>query len=260
MSELQSQHAAWKAVRARLDGPKNVIALVPPTERPAQDVMDIIVAGVANALELQPVDILAGVSEPEIISARRLAMALCVRRPRFGLDRVADYFEVNPDAISNGLKQLDPILNAYVMTAKTPLELCLPIIVREWKNGEIDRLRPTIRQIQDATCEAFSIKRVDMLSARREKHINRPRLAGMALAKHLTLCSLPIIGRAFGGRDHTTVLHACRRVEPVINSLIEKVSPGSSPLVWAKLLAMEMTVVQLAPYARYDRRATSCAT
>jgi chromosomal replication initiator protein len=52
----------------------------------------------------------------------------------------------------------------------------------------------------------------DMLSKRRSRSIARPRQVAMALAKELTNHSLPEIGDAFGGRDHTTVLHACRKV------------------------------------------------
>ena len=58
----------------------------------------------------------------------------------------------------------------------------------------------------------FKIRMADLLSKRRTRSIARPRQIGMALAKELTNHSLPEIGDAFGGRDHTTVLHACRRI------------------------------------------------
>ena len=57
------------------------------------------------------------------------------------------------------------------------------------------------------------MRQADLISARRNRAIARPRQAAMWLAKHLTTRSLPDIGRRFGGRDHTTVLHAVRRIE-----------------------------------------------
>jgi chromosomal replication initiator protein len=75
-----------------------------------------------------------------------------------------------------------------------------------------DRL-VTIENIQKTVAEYFKIRVGDLLSKRRSRSIARPRQIAMALAKELTRHSLPEIGDAFGGRDHTTVLHACRRVK-----------------------------------------------
>jgi chromosomal replication initiator protein len=71
----------------------------------------------------------------------------------------------------------------------------------------------TIENIQKTVAEYFKIRIGDLLSKRRSRSIARPRQIAMALAKELTRHSLPEIGDAFGGRDHTTVLHACRRVK-----------------------------------------------
>ena len=60
--------------------------------------------------------------------------------------------------------------------------------------------------------EYYKIKVADLLSKRRSRSVARPRQLAMALAKELTNHSLPEIGDAFGGRDHTTVLHACRKI------------------------------------------------
>ena len=74
-----------------------------------------------------------------------------------------------------------------------------------------DRL-VTIDNIQKTVAEYFKMRVADLHSKRRNRSITRPRQIAMALAKELTNHSLPEIGDAFGGRDHTTVLHACRRV------------------------------------------------
>ena len=71
----------------------------------------------------------------------------------------------------------------------------------------------TVENIQKTVAEYFKIRVADLLSKRRSRSIARPRQIAMALAKELTTHSLPEIGDGFGGRDHTTVLHACRRVK-----------------------------------------------
>jgi chromosomal replication initiator protein len=71
----------------------------------------------------------------------------------------------------------------------------------------------TIENIQKTVAEYYKIRIAELLSKRRSRSIARPRQVAMALAKELTNHSLPEIGDAFGGRDHTTVLHACRRVK-----------------------------------------------
>ena len=70
----------------------------------------------------------------------------------------------------------------------------------------------TIDNIQKTVAEHFRIRVSDLLSARRTRSVTRPRQIAMFLSKELTSHSLPEIGSAFGGRDHTTVLHACRRI------------------------------------------------
>ena len=81
----------------------------------------------------------------------------------------------------------------------------------------------TMENIQKTVAEYYKIRVADLLSKRRSRSVARPRQLAMALAKELTSHSLPEIGDAFGGRDHTTVIHACRKIrelkeeEPRIN-------------------------------------------
>ena len=70
----------------------------------------------------------------------------------------------------------------------------------------------TIDNIQKTVAEYYKIRNSDLLSNRRSRSITRPRQVAMALSKELTNHSLPEIGAAFGGRDHTTVLHGCRKI------------------------------------------------
>ncbi len=71
----------------------------------------------------------------------------------------------------------------------------------------------TIENIQKTVADYYKMRVADLLSKRRSRSVARPRQVAMALAKELTSQSLPEIGDAFGGRDHTTVLHACKRIK-----------------------------------------------
>jgi chromosomal replication initiator protein len=71
----------------------------------------------------------------------------------------------------------------------------------------------TIENIQKTVADYFKVRMAELLSERRSRSVARPRQIAMALAKELTAHSLPEIGAAFGGRDHTTVMHACKRVK-----------------------------------------------
>ena len=86
--------------------------------------------------------------------------------------------------------------------------------------------RVKIEDIQRVVARQYNVSRSDLLSSRRTANVVRPRQVAMYLAKTLTLRSLPEIGRRFGGRDHTTVLHAVRKIEALVskdNALSEEV-------------------------------------
>ena len=70
----------------------------------------------------------------------------------------------------------------------------------------------SVENIQKTTAEYYNIKMSDILSKRRSRSVARPRQMAMFLAKELTNYSLPEIGEAFGGRDHTTVIHAVKTI------------------------------------------------
>ena len=92
-----------------------------------------------------------------------------------------------------------------------------------------DRL-VTIENIQKTVAEYYKIRVADLLSKRRSRSIARPRQVAMALAKELTSHSLPEIGDAFGGRDHTTVLHACRVIKELRESNTRTSEDYSEPV------------------------------
>jgi chromosomal replication initiation ATPase DnaA len=86
------------------------------------------------------------------------------------------------------------------------------------ENIERKRGYRSVESIMKIVCLHFGVSRIDVLSDRRTADIVRPRQIAMYLAKRLTLRSLPEIGRRFGGRDHTTVLHAVRKTQSLLDS------------------------------------------
>ena len=76
----------------------------------------------------------------------------------------------------------------------------------------------SVENIQKTTAEYYNIKMSDILSKRRSRSIARPRQMAMFLAKELTNYSLPEIGEAFGGRDHTTVIHSVKTIDKLRKS------------------------------------------
>jgi chromosomal replication initiator protein len=72
---------------------------------------------------------------------------------------------------------------------------------------------PCIAEIQCAVADLYGIRQIEMLSERRHQGVAWPRQVAMYLCREMTTHSLPAIGRMFGGRDHTTIIHGCRKVE-----------------------------------------------
>jgi chromosomal replication initiator protein len=79
----------------------------------------------------------------------------------------------------------------------------------------------TIENIIKTVAEYYKVKVADIMSQRRSRSVARPRQMAMAMAKELTNHSLPEIGEAFGGKDHTTVLHACRKIKELVETTVD---------------------------------------
>jgi chromosomal replication initiator protein len=117
--------------------------------------------------------------------------------------------------ITSNIRELEGALNrvvAYSSLVGRPITLETAQEVLQDLLRANDR-RVTIEEIQKRVAEHFNIRIADMHSARRARAVARPRQVAMYLAKQLTSRSLPEIGRKFGGRDHTTVMHAVRKIE-----------------------------------------------
>jgi len=119
------------------------------------------------------------------------------------------------DRFVDSVRELEGALNTLVARAGERLALvevdeAQAILRPHLHTGE---RRITVDDIQKAVAEYYGMKQADLLSDRRNRAIARPRQVAMWLCKQLTTRSLPDIGRRFGGRDHTTVLHAVRKIE-----------------------------------------------
>lgn len=117
--------------------------------------------------------------------------------------------------ITNNVRELEGALNrvvAYAAFVGRPITLeVAQDVLRDLLRASERRI--TIDEIQRRVAEYFNVRIGDMLSARRSRLIARPRQIAMYLSKQLTTRSLPEIGRKFGGRDHTTVIHAVKKIE-----------------------------------------------
>lgn len=138
----------------------------------------------------------------------RKAAALGVMVPPVVLDWIAQSFPRNVRELEGALNKL----LAYAALTDTPIDLAMAQ-ERLAETARGSRARITIEEIQRAVCAHYRIDKSEMASQRRTRAVARPRQVAMYLAKELTPRSFPEIGRRFGGRDHSTVIHAVRTIE-----------------------------------------------
>ncbi len=132
-----------------------------------------------------------------------------------GVDVPLRVLEFLASRITSNVRELEGALNRIVLQAsvtRQPVSIEMAQEILKDVLRAADR-RITIEEIQKAVVEHYGLRMADMTSARRQRQVARPRQVAMYLAKLLTPRSLPEIGRRFGGRDHTTVMHAVRQIE-----------------------------------------------
>ncbi len=167
----------------------------------------------ARIVSRMAVGLVADIKAPDLslrraILDRKLADLPDTRVPLDVLDLIASRIHAN-------IRELEGALNrvvAYAQLTGDRIDLDFAVATL----GEVLRgvqKRVTIDEIQKLVSAHFELKPLDLISARRARAVARPRQIAMYLAKRLTTRSLPEIGRKFGGRDHSTVIHAVRRIE-----------------------------------------------
>ena len=133
--------------------------------------------------------------------------------------------------ITHNGRDLEGAVNRLLAHSKLNAQ---PVTLEMAEREVRDLIRPQepkrikIEDIQRVVARQYNVSRSDLLSSRRTANVVRPRQVAMYLAKTLTLRSLPEIGRRFGGRDHTTVLHAVRKIEALVAKDVALVRRGRS--------------------------------
>ncbi len=188
----------------------------------------VVVAADRPPAELEGVDervrsrmkggVVVGMAGPDLAMRRRILenrlRAASERNPSLIIpDAVLDYVA---QAVTNNGRDLDGALNRLVCRAEfsdAPMTMEVAEMAIADLVGIREPRRIRIEDIQKVVASHFNVSKHDLLSARRTRAIVRPRQIAMYLAKTMTPRSFPEIGKRFGGRDHTTVLHAVRKVE-----------------------------------------------
>ena len=148
----------------------------------------------------------------EILKSR--IAAACIHHP--GFDVPAPVLAFIAKSVTHNGRDLEGAVNRLLAHSKLTGQ---PVTLEMAEHEMRDLIRPAepkrvrIEDIQRMVARQYNVSRADLLSSRRTANVVRPRQVAMYLAKVLTLRSLPEIGRRFGGRDHTTVLHAVRKIE-----------------------------------------------
>jgi chromosomal replication initiator protein len=211
-----SQSEFSHTLNSLLDAGRQVVVAAdrPPTELESLD--ERIRSRLAGGLAVE-IGMLGEELRLEILSARVHA----ARAHHPGFDVPAPVLAHIARTVTHNGRDLEGALNRLLAHSKLNSQpITLELAEHELRDlvrpGELKRVR--IEEIQRIVARHYNVSRSDLLSARRTANVVRPRQIAMYLAKTLTLRSLPEIGRRFGGRDHTTVLHAVRKIESLIGT------------------------------------------
>jgi chromosomal replication initiator protein len=121
---------------------------------------------------------------------------------------VAKHVNSNIRELEGALKRVEAYAKFHcrAISIETAKEALKDILIAQSRQISIENIQKTV-------AEYYHIKLVDLLSKKRTRNLTRPRQIAMSLARELTSMSLPEIGKAFGGKDHSTVIHACKTIE-----------------------------------------------
>jgi chromosomal replication initiator protein len=203
-----SQEEFFHTFNALLDGQRQVVITSDRFPREISGVQERLISRFGSGLtvSIDPPEL-----ETRVAILRNKARALAVDLP----DEVAFFVA---DQVHSNVRELEGALHRIIASSRfTGRSLDTQLVRDALKDLIVYREKQiTLENIQKIVAEYYSIRVADLHSKRRNRQITRPRQLAMMLAKELTSKSLPDIGDAFGGRDHTTVLHACRKVKELI--------------------------------------------
>lgn len=211
-----SQAEFSHTLNSLIDGGRQIVVAAdrPPTELESLD--ERIRSRLAGGLVVE-IGLLDEELRLEILSARVQA----ARAHHPGFDVPAQVLSYIARTVTHNGRDLEGALNRLLAHSKlTGQPITMELAERELRDlvRPVEMKRVRIEEIQRIVARHYNVSRSDLLSSRRTANVVRPRQIAMYLAKTLTLRSLPEIGRRFGGRDHTTVLHAVRKIESLIGT------------------------------------------
>jgi chromosomal replication initiator protein len=202
----RSQEEFFHTFNTLFDGHKQIVL---SSDRPASEIANLEHRLVSRfewglTAELQPPDV-----ETRIAILRKKARGMSIRLPDEVFDFLANRIRTNVRRLEGALMRVASFasLSGKELTREVVEHLLKDILQEEARHSV------TIEQIQRRVAEHFDVRLADMTSKRRPANIAFPRQVAMYLARELTKASLNEIGEAFGGRDHGTVLHACKLVK-----------------------------------------------
>ena len=211
-----TQHEFCHTINALIDAGRQVVIASdrPPADLESLDdrVRSRLAGGLVVEIGSLGEDLRLGILKSRVEAARVHHASFDVPEP------VLDYLA---KAITHNGRDLEGAINRLLAHSKLNAQ---PVTLEMAEREVRDLIRPQeprrikIEDIQRVVARQYNVSRSDLLSSRRTANVVRPRQVAMYLAKTLTLRSLPEIGRRFGGRDHTTVLHAVRKIEGLVGN------------------------------------------
>lgn len=256
-ADVFASAARTRAWRARLNQPSKTPAIsIAPMPEPFEGPtlpgeLDDVINIVCTKHGIDREKMFCAIGDDIAASAVKLVAAIGVRRLLFTRGEIATFLGIPASAIKTPLLDLDRILSLRTITNFAPLKSVVDAIYDEWR-GLTHRELPiySITEIQNAVAKKTGCSRADIVGVIRTQPLVYHRQIAMALSRHLTFRSTPEIGRKFGGRDHTTAIHAIQRMAPIVAWAAKERRHGDAIEDWVTSCLLAMETVPLAAYGK----------
>ena len=199
----RSQEEFFHTFNALLEGQRQVVITCDRYPKEVQGLEERLKSRCGSGLPV-------AIEPPELETSVAILKSKAAATGTFLPDEVAFFIA---RTVRSNVRELEGALRRVTATAQFTGQALTLELARQALKDLMAAQQVTIETVQKTSAEYFKIRVSELLSKRRSRSITRPRQLAMALCKELTSHSLPEIGEAFGGRDHTTVLHACRKVQ-----------------------------------------------
>ncbi|MBX2869899.1 MAG: chromosomal replication initiator protein DnaA [Acidiferrobacterales bacterium] len=208
--KTQSQEEFFHTFNALLEGQRQIIITSDRIPKAMTDVEERLVSRFGSGLTVS--------IEPPELETRVAILGRKAVEKKIDLPEEVAFFVAN--AVRSNVRELEGALHRIIASAGfTGRPISIDLAREALRDLMVYReSRINIDSIQQVVAEYYKIRVADLLSKKRSRDIARPRQLAMSLAKEYTSLSLPQIGDRFGGRDHTTVLHACRKIDELVQS------------------------------------------